>query len=215
MVAVPAEAAGLAELAPVLVTGVGRLAAAAALAGHLGRGPRPGRILNAGTAGALCDGPGFAPGTVHRIGRVHLHDYPHAVIAGLAGADPHPPLHPDPAPGAVRLATGDAFVADPVTRARLARDADLVDMEGYAVAWVAARAGIPARLVKVVSDAAGGDGDAAAAWAAAVPRCAALLAGRLGARGARRPGRRVSGSARRAAPGSSPGSPGGAASASG
>ncbi|WP_075692636.1 nucleosidase [Corynebacterium sphenisci] len=181
VVAVPAEAAGLAELAPVLVTGVGRLAAAAALAGHLGRGPRPGRILNAGTAGALRDDPGLAPGTVHRIGQVRLHDYPHAVIADLAGADPHPPLRLDPAPGAVRLATGDAFVADPATRARLARGADLVDMEGYAVAWIAARAGIPARLVKVVSDTAGGGGDAAAAWAAAVPRCAGLLAGHLGA----------------------------------
>jgi nucleoside phosphorylase len=52
------------------------------------------------------------------------------------------------------LATGDAFISDPVTRARLAERAHLVDMEGYAVARACATAGVPCELVKVVSDSA-------------------------------------------------------------
>lgn len=44
---------------------------------------------------------------------------------------------PDGAGG--RLVTGDRFVADPGERALLAERADLVDMEGYAVAAVCRR----------------------------------------------------------------------------
>lgn len=72
------------------------------------------------------------------------------------------------------LATGDTFVADEDARARLARRADLVDMEGYAVAWAAARAGVPCRMVKRVSDEAGEGADRA--WRDAVDDCARDLA---------------------------------------
>ena len=50
------------------------------------------------------------------------------------------------------LASGDVFVADPAVRDPLARRADLVDMEGYAVAYACRRFGVPVRLVKHVSD---------------------------------------------------------------
>jgi adenosylhomocysteine nucleosidase len=50
------------------------------------------------------------------------------------------------------LATGDAFVSDPVIQARLAGRAPLVDMEAYALAAAANQAGVPIRVVKHVSD---------------------------------------------------------------
>ncbi|WP_345709846.1 hypothetical protein [Kitasatospora paranensis] len=56
----------------------------------------------------------------------------------------------------------------------MALTADLVDMEGYAIATVAGRAGVPVRLVKHVSDEAG-DG-AARSWRESVDGCAKILA---------------------------------------
>ena len=59
-------------------------------------------------------------------------------------------------------------------RDALARDAHLVDMEGYAVAWAARIAGVPVRLVKLVSDDAGAD--AARSWVDTVGEHARTLA---------------------------------------
>lgn len=52
------------------------------------------------------------------------------------------------------VATGDVFVADPVLRDRIYRQtqADVVEMEGTAVLWVAQAANIPCLLVRTVSD---------------------------------------------------------------
>ncbi len=72
------------------------------------------------------------------------------------------------------LATGDLFVSDPVARERLARSADLVDMEGYALATAARLAGVPIRLVKHVSDEAGAGADRT--WRESVDGCARELA---------------------------------------
>ena len=72
-----------------------------------------------------------------------------------------------------RLATGDVFVSDEQTRARLALHADLVDMEGYAVARAALAAGVPVTLVKQVSDNAG-EG-AGRSWRESVDDCAEVL----------------------------------------
>lgn len=44
------------------------------------------------------------------------------------------------------------FVTDPAVRADLALKADLVDMEGFAVAWACVHAGVDVRVVKHVSD---------------------------------------------------------------
>ena len=70
------------------------------------------------------------------------------------------------------LASGDVFVTDPAVRARLAEQAQLVDMEGYAVAWVAHEFGVPLRMVKHVSDNAD---EGAKEWATLVERSAQVL----------------------------------------
>jgi nucleoside phosphorylase len=59
-----------------------------------------------------------------------------------------------------------------VVRTRLAAQADLVDMEGYAVAYAARSFGVPVRLVKHVSD----NADAGALdWPTLVDRSARAL----------------------------------------
>lgn len=159
VVAVRQEAAHLARSdrrIDVVLTGIGKVSAAVAVSAAIAE-LRPSLVLNVGTAGALHDGMEGA----HVVGRVVEHDVDHAFLGSLIGEevsgevvlDPHEP---------VVLATGDAFVADPVVRAALATRAHLVDMEGYAVARACERAGVPCRMVKVVSDTA--SADAARSW---------------------------------------------------
>ncbi len=81
-------------------------------------------------------------------------------------------------PGEMVLASGDRFVTDPVVRARLAAEADLVDMEGYAVVYVAQQFEVPVRLVKHVSDNAD---ETALDWPAMVDRSAKALGAWLAA----------------------------------
>ena len=64
------------------------------------------------------------------------------------------------------------FVIDPEMRRRLASRAELVDMEGYAVAYVCQRLGVPVRLVKHVSDQAD---DSALDWPSRVDASARVL----------------------------------------
>lgn len=179
---------------PVLLTGIGRINTTLALTDclhrYLAAGGLPGAVINLGTAGALR--PGLSG--VHRINRVLLHDFSHSSVAAFTGSDEYPPidldsdlpgdhsdvdtldgLEQDAASGArVTLATGDAFVEDSTTRTRLAEDADLVDMEGYAVARVARWFGVPVQLVKLVSDTA--DESAGQNWRDELPRMARELA---------------------------------------
>jgi adenosylhomocysteine nucleosidase len=147
VVALRQEAAHLAGV-DVLLTGIGKVAAASTVAAALAE-RRPSRVLNIGTAGALRDGLDG----VFDIGRVLEHDVDHAALSALIGEPVSGEVVLDPALSTV-LATGDAFVADPATRARLAERAHLVDMEGYAIARACANAGVPCELVKVVSDSA-------------------------------------------------------------
>ncbi|MDQ1726257.1 MAG: adenosylhomocysteine nucleosidase [Frankiaceae bacterium] len=152
----------------VLVTGPGKVLAAAGLAARLAT-ERPAEVLVLGTAGALR--PDLAG--AHEVGLVAQHDYDDASIRALVGRTYGAPI--PLAGGGPHLATGDVFVADADHVARLAaRGFGLVDMEGYAYAHVCAAAGVPVRIVKAVSD--GADGEAAASWAANVRRCAELLA---------------------------------------
>ncbi|BFV56891.1 nucleosidase [Kitasatospora sp. CMC57] len=169
VVAVEEEAAHLGASLPVLLTGMGKVNAAVALATVLARGERPAEVLNLGTAGALR--AGWA-GT-HEVARVLQHDLDTPVLRALTGRTFGAPIELDVAGGPV-LATGDLFVSDPAARDRLAEQADLVDMEGYAVATVAQRAGVPFRLVKHVSDEAGAGADRA--WRESVDSCAKELA---------------------------------------
>ncbi|MFF3842734.1 nucleosidase [Streptomyces sp. NPDC001930] len=169
VLAVKEEAQFLDTDLPVLLTGMGKVNAATALALALGRGPRPSGIVNLGTAGALR--PGMT-GT-HVIGTVVQHDFDGRLLATLTGESYGAPLTlPDG--GDTVLATGDTFISDETARARLAEQAALVDMEGYALAHAAGIAGVPLRIVKHVSDEAG-EG-AARTWRESVAACARVLA---------------------------------------
>ncbi|MFD7179336.1 nucleosidase [Streptomyces sp. NPDC059904] len=169
VLAVKEEAQFLDTDLPVLLTGMGKVNAATALATVLARGPHPSDIVNLGTAGALR--PGWT-GT-HVIGSVLQHDLDNAVLASLTGEIYGAPIDlPDH--GGPVLATGDSFISDEAARARLAAHAPLVDMEGYALASAAQQAGVPLRIVKHVSDEAG-DG-AARTWRETVADCARVLA---------------------------------------
>ncbi|MEU9078469.1 nucleosidase [Kitasatospora sp. NPDC004745] len=176
VVAVREEAAHLDGRLPVLLTGIGKINATSALATVLAQGERPSEVVNLGTAGALR--PGWE-GT-HHVVQVIQHDLDTPALYELTGRTYGAPLVVGRGQGPV-LATGDLFVSDPAARARLAEHADLVDMEGYAVAVVAHRAGLPVRLVKHVSDEAG-EG-AAHSWRESVDVCARHLADWVAAQG--------------------------------
>ncbi|MEU8733665.1 nucleosidase [Streptomyces tendae] len=169
VLAVKEEAQYLDTSLPVLLTGMGKVNAATALAGALGSGPLPSDVVNLGTAGALR--PGWS-GT-HLIGTVIQHDLDSDALHALTGETYGAPVTVGN-PGGPTLATGDSFIADEATRARLAAHAPLVDMEGYALATAAHRAGVPLRIVKHVSDDAG-EG-AAKSWRETVAECARALA---------------------------------------
>jgi adenosylhomocysteine nucleosidase len=169
VLALAEEAAHLDPDLPVLLTGMGKVNAAVALATTLARGPLPASVVNLGTAGALR--PGHAG--VHEISRVLQHDLDTEFLYTLTGHTVGAPL--TLAGTGPVLATGDQFIADDQARDRLARHADLVDMEGYALAATARSFGVPVRLVKQVSDGAGAG--AAQTWQESVDGCARLLAG--------------------------------------
>lgn len=168
--ATKAEAAHLPGGVDLVVTGVGKVAAAAVTAGELASRSAHGSladlvVINLGTAGALRPGLSglFTPG------RVLNHDFSAAAIREL-GFEVADELE-TPGDDTV-LATGDLFVTDPVQRDALAQRAHLVDMEGYAVAWACARAGVRCHLVKHVSDNAD---ESALDWVDAVDASARVL----------------------------------------
>ncbi len=148
-----AEAAHVPDGTRLLVTGIGKVTAAIALttelalAAHGAVAPIE-AVVNIGTAGALHDHHDglFLPS------RVTEHDLDAEVLTTMGYPTESSWEIPD-GDGSV-LATGDSFISEPTRRAHLARIADLVDMEGAALARVAAAFDVPLRLVKVVSDSA-------------------------------------------------------------
>jgi nucleoside phosphorylase len=144
VVATEAEAAHIPPGLRVVVTGVGKTAAAVGTTRAVLQ-ERPSQVINVGSAGALRDG---ITGVLE-IGSVLNHDISGDALRSL-GLDPRDVLEVGPSPTV--LATGDVFVSDVVVRQRLAQRAHLVDMEGYAVAYAALELGVPVRLVKHVSD---------------------------------------------------------------
>jgi adenosylhomocysteine nucleosidase len=172
--ALPEETAALPPHADVLHLGVGKVQAATSLARHLATcGADVELIVNLGTAGGL---GGQAVGDVVEVARVHQHDFDQPGVSRFVGRElPGGPLTlPGPAGAGGRLATGDRVIVDAAARAALAADADVVDMEGYAVAAVGAAFGIETWLVKAVSDAA--DDQALVSWRDALTRCSQALA---------------------------------------
>ena len=169
VVAVDIEAQELHTSLPVLVTGVGKVASGLALLATLGPltpSQRPASVLNVGTAGALIDG---LEGT-HVIGRVLQHDLDGLAIEALVGHNPTPDLVLGEG---LTLATGDRFIATEPERRELAQRAQLVDMEGYAVARATRSLGLEVKLVKRVSDNA--NEAASLTWAQRVSECSHYL----------------------------------------
>jgi len=151
----------------VVVTGVGKTAAAVATARMLAeRDTSELVVLNVGTTGALRDGLSgvYLPSTVIN------HDLNAGAIRAI-GLDPQEALHVEGGDGTV-LASGDVFVTDPEVRARLAEQAHLVDMEAYGVVYACREYGVPVRVVKHVSDSAD---EAALDWPALVDASAKVL----------------------------------------
>lgn len=194
VVAARAEATAFDHSLPVLVTGIGKIRASAALAACLARyesaGGLPSAVVNIGTAGALRN---HMLG-VHRVETVLLHDFSHSAVRKITGTDEYPPLHVGPhepgsgdtntatAEAGVVLATGDTFVADSSVRDELARTADLVDMEGYAIAQVAHNFGVSVELIKHVSD--GADESSGEIWMDRAAELAEEIAGHARGRAA-------------------------------
>lgn len=169
VLAIEEEAQFLDTSLPVVLTGLGKANAATALAAVLARGPLPSYVVNLGTAGALV--PGWT-GT-HRVGTVVQHDLDSPTLRTPAGDIDRQPLRVGD-PAGPTLATGDSFLADEAARTRIAAYAQLVDMEGYALATAARRAGVPLQIVKHVSDDAG-EG-AAKVWQDTIAQSARALA---------------------------------------
>lgn len=166
--AAASEAAYVPDGVPVLVTGIGKTAAAVSVTRALAQAPDLSDLVlvNIGTAGALRAGLSG----LHEPVAVLNHDLSADALRAL-GYDPRERLELREGDGPV-LATGDLFVADPVVRDRLALRADLVDMEGYAVAYAAAEFGVPVRMLKHVSDNAD---EGALAWVDLVDASARIL----------------------------------------
>lgn len=139
----------------VVYTGVGKVNAALAAAGAL-TSSRPRLAINYGSAGAAR--PGFS-GLIE-CGRAVQRDMDLRPLGTPLGetygdAPPHDARWGD----GPTVGTGDSFAAEAPEL-----PCDLVDMEAFALARACARAGVPFRCLKFVSDAA--DGDAPADWEA-------------------------------------------------
>ena len=149
--AVRSEVAALPPGLDVVVTGLGKTAAAIAVTRRLAcmsdEELAALTVINVGTCGALRPGLRgvFEPGVVLN------HEMNGDAIRQL-GFDPHERLTLPHGDTDVVLATGDVFVADGQLRDRLGRSASLVDMEGYAVAAACRAFDVDVRLVKHVSD---------------------------------------------------------------
>jgi len=144
VVALDLEAGELGDRLPLLITGVGKVRAAVAVSTLLAQS-RPSEVINLGTAGGLRHGLDG----VHEVGVVMQHDFDSDAIEHTTGLSFGPPIvlgH------GLTLATGDQFVQGGPLREALEQRADLVDMEGYAVAAACRMAEVPVRLVKLVSD---------------------------------------------------------------
>ncbi|HEV2811487.1 MAG TPA: nucleosidase [Acidimicrobiales bacterium] len=165
-IALPEEARYVPSGARVCITGPGKVRSAVALAKALTDAPTH-RVVNIGTAGALRDG---LPARPHRVGRVMEHDFDASAIERLTTRR----YHNDLVLGeGLALATGDAFLADPCKRVALAEHADLVDMEGFAIAHAAREFGVACEMFKIVTDSAD---DRAWSWSETVD----VAAGEIG-----------------------------------
>ena len=167
------EAQGLFEPAgaEVLYTGVGKVNSAWALTRRLARAPRPRLVLDFGTVGS----PRFPVHTLVECTRFVQRDMDATPLGIPHGTTPFDPL---PAVLAVprrlpALPEATCGSADHFVIARTVHDADVVEMEAYALAKVCQHEQVEFMAVKYVTD--GADDSAHLDWAANLPRAAAAF----------------------------------------
>lgn len=135
----------------VAISGMGKVAASVACHAMI-RELKVSEILNTGACGALISGARYRPGTLFSITSVMEGDHalmgkePQALISDGETEWDLPPA---------RLVTCDMPVFDTAKRKTLSAKGELVDMEGAAIARVAAMYQIPWTMVKGVTDSAG------------------------------------------------------------
>lgn len=152
----------LPHASPVIYTGVGKVQAATKLAQALCKATKPNLIVNYGTAGGLNP---MLKG-MYEIGTFVQRDMcaePQAPRGSIPFSEPLIGDIKTASPKSqVRCGTGDSFVMEPDPW-YVTYDVDCVDMEGWALAYVAKEYGIPFRSFKYISDMA--DENAAEEWA--------------------------------------------------
>ena len=135
----------------VTISGIGKVAAAVACHSQI-KDFKVKEIVNAGVCGALQDEKRFAPGEVFCITSAVEGDHKNPIT-------PHQPLISDGQIDwdlpAARLITNDRPVFDVDLRESLSASGDLVDMEGAAIARVAAMYDVRWSMVKGITDNAG------------------------------------------------------------
>ncbi len=135
----------------VTISGMGKVAAAVACQAQI-REFKVDEIVNAGACGALQSEPGYASGAIFCVATAVEGDLE------VPGESPRPIISDgkiDWDQRAARLVTCDRPVFDVEKRRTLSATADLVDMEGAAIARVAAMYQIPWTMIKGVTDGAG------------------------------------------------------------
>jgi len=135
----------------IVVSGMGQAAARLAAAYALDQ-PGVGRIVNAGICGSL---RGDAPGNLFCVGEAMDGD---AILSGGPTMGHNVPPGPWFGLTRARLTTVLEPVFDAKKRQALAKAAELVDMEGFAITSVCRERGVACHLVKGVSDRADEDG---------------------------------------------------------
>lgn len=177
--ATQAEAAYVPPGMDLLITGLGRVQAGVEVTRALMELPADQRsetvVVNIGTVGQLRSPSDEVRAAnpvagLYEIGRVLNIDVTADIIRQL-GYDPMEWIEIDPSAPAV-LATTDAFVNDPVRRDFIAQQADVVDMEGYGIAYACHSLEVRCRLIKHVSDQAD---EGAMDWPAAIDASAQVL----------------------------------------
>ena len=154
----------------IIYTGVGKVQAATALSKHLCQFYKPGLIVNYGTAGGLnpkVTGLNKVGAFVHR----DMMAEPQAPRGSIPFTEPLVGEIQTPRQG-IRCGTGDSFVmeADPWFEDQYI---DCVDMEGWALAYVAREYNIKFRSWKYISDMA--DENAMEDWTANIAKGAELF----------------------------------------
>lgn len=144
-----------------IYTGVGKIQAATKLTGAMCKSTKPDLIVNYGTAGSL--NPML--NGMHEIGEFVQRDMIAESIVPRGTTPFSDPVISDIKTSSpvmqIRCGTGDSFVMQP-DKWFVTADIDCVDMEGYALAYVAQQYNIPFRSFKYISDMA--DENAAKEW---------------------------------------------------